>query len=175
VSVKSITSTPPGILPSPVKAGRKPWRALPVFLGLSALAVAAVLVRMHFVPAIDPQFGPFMALGVGVGLMWYALLQMITCTFGPGARSLGGILWPIAFVALGVADVPGPLGIAARALDVINPLAYMEGFSSTSAHTTTLHTNSLWQFPVEERALIVWFFTVLFCAIAIAIWPRKEA
>jgi hypothetical protein len=68
--------------------------------------------------------------------------------------------------------VPGPTGLVARVFDVINPLAYMSGvtFNSNGAHQ-----NAVWQLPVEERALIVWLFAALFCAIVIALWPRKEA
>jgi high-affinity iron transporter len=55
VSVKSISSAPTGILPSPVPSGSRPWRALPVFLGLSALAVAAVLVWQGITAAGSPD------------------------------------------------------------------------------------------------------------------------
>jgi high-affinity iron transporter len=55
VSVKSITSPPPGILPSPVQTGYRPWRVLPVFLGLSALAVAAILVWQAITGSGNPD------------------------------------------------------------------------------------------------------------------------
>jgi hypothetical protein len=104
--------------------------------------------------------------------MWYALIQVLTFWFPPGARAGGGILWPVAFVMLGLSKVPGPTGAIARMIDIINPLAYMSGvtFDSNGAHQ-----NAVWDLPVDERTLIVWAFAVVFCAIVIALWPRKEA
>jgi hypothetical protein len=146
--------------------------AIALVYAVAILGVVAVLLRLHFVPTLEPGFGADIALGLGVAVMWYALIQVLTCMFGPGARSVGGILWPVAFVALGTAHIGGPIGVVAHALDVINPLAYMSGVTG-SEHG--VQTNSLWVLPVDERALIVWLFGALFCAIAIALWPRKEA
>ena len=139
---------------------------------LTMLAVLAVLLRLHFVPVADPTLVPQLLLGVGVSVMWYALIQVLTCSFGPGARSVGGILWPVALVGLGMSKVPGTLGVVARAFDVINPLAYMSGVSFDA---TGAHQNSVSMLPLETRALCVWLFAALFCAIAVAVWPRQEA
>jgi hypothetical protein len=139
---------------------------------LTMFAVVIGILRLHFVPALEDGFLPRVVLGLGVAVMWYALIQLITFWFPPGARSGGGILWPVAFVAIALAKVPGPLGATARVLDIINPIAYADGLIGDSSG---VHQDSLWQFPLEERALIVWFFAVLFCAIVIALWPKKEA
>jgi len=146
--------------------------AIALLFALTMLAVIVAILRLQFVPVFDATLVPQLALGLGVAVMWYALIQLITFWFPPGARSAGGILWPVAFVAIALAKAPGPLGIAARALDVINPIAYLDGVISTS---TGVHQESLWQWPVEDRALIVWLFAALFCAIVIALWPKKEA
>ena len=139
---------------------------------IAMLAVIAVVVRIGAVPLFDASFVPQLALGLGIAAMWYALIQVLTFWFGSGARAVGGILWPVALLALGIAHAPGVYGVFARALDVVNPLGYMSGFSVNSSGG---HGESLWTLPVEERALIVWLFTAAFCAIAIALWPRKEA
>ncbi len=55
VSVKSITSVPTPTFASPVRVRRRSWRGLPVFLGLSALAVAAVLVWQGIAASGNPD------------------------------------------------------------------------------------------------------------------------
>jgi len=146
--------------------------AIALVFALTMLAVLAVLLRFHFIPVAGAALGPDLALGLGVAVMWYALIQVLTCSLGPGARSISGFLWPAAFVGLGLSKVPGALGVIARAFDVVNPLAYMNG---TLGNAGGVHQTSLWPLPVETRALVVWLFAALFCAIAITLWPRKEA
>jgi hypothetical protein len=146
--------------------------AIALVFALTTLAVLAVLWRLHFIPVAGATLGPDLALGLGVAVMWYALIQVLTCSLGPGARAISGILWPVAFVGLGLSNVPGALGVIARAFDVINPLAYMNGVSGGAGG---VHQISLWPLPVETRALVVWLFAALFCAIAVALWPRQEA
>jgi len=146
--------------------------AIALVFALTMVAVIIGVLRLHFVPVVDATLVPLLALGLGVSVMWYALIQLLTFWSPPGARSAGGILWPVAFVAIALAKVPGPLGTAARVLDVINPIAYMNGVISDS---TGVHQQSLWQQPVEERVLIVWLFAAVFCAVVISLWPKKEA
>jgi high-affinity iron transporter len=55
VSVKSISPNPTTIFASPAKTIRKPWRGMPVLLGLSALAVAAVLVWQGITASGSPD------------------------------------------------------------------------------------------------------------------------
>jgi hypothetical protein len=139
---------------------------------LTMLVVIIALLRLHFVPVFDSTLPSLTILAIGVSVMWYGLIQALTFWFPPGARSGGGLLWPVAFVLLGLSKVPGVTGAIARALDVINPLAYMSGvtFNSSGAHQ-----NAVWDLPIDERGLIVWLFAALFCTIAITLWPRKEA
>jgi hypothetical protein len=142
-----------------------------------ALAIAAVAVvssYMHFPVFFDRQAPVEIVLGVGIGTMWYGLVQVVTCIAPPGARSLAGILWPVAGVLTLLEHVlPGYLGAIVRAIDVLNPLNYM---SSTSTHgdtgTMMIQPGTL---PSDERALIVWCLTLAFCVLAIIMWPRKEA
>jgi hypothetical protein len=146
--------------------------AIAIVFSLTMAAVLVELYRMHFVPVFDAGFGVQLVLGLGVGVMWYALLQLMTCYFGPGARAAVGILWPVALLALGLTKVGGAIGAIAWALDIINPLAYMSGVTF-DGHGP--HQNSIWNLPAEQSALVVWLFSVFFLAIALAIWPRKEA
>jgi hypothetical protein len=141
-----------------------------------AIAMAAgtvIATYMHFPPYFDAQATAQIVLGIGIGAMWYGLLQVLTCVAPPGARSLAGILWPVAFVVTGLSHLPGSIGAIMRAIDVVNPLHYM---SSTSVHdNTTTTTIGQGGMPGDERALIVWCFALAFCAISIVLWPRKEA
>jgi hypothetical protein len=146
--------------------------AIALVFALTMVAVFVGILRLQLVPDLETGSIPYIALGLGVAVMWYALIQLLTFWLPPSARSAGGILWPVAFVAIALTKVPGPLGEAARALDVINPIAYMDGMISDSSGARQA---SLWQLPVEDRALIVWLFAALFCAIVIALWPKKEA
>lgn len=141
-----------------------------------AVALAACLIvatYAHFPPFFDAQSPMQIALGVGVGAMWYGLLQVLTCVAPPGARSLAGILWPVALLVTGLSHIPGSIGAIMRALDVLNPLHYMSSTSVSGATgTATVLAGAL---PAGERAAIVWCFTLAFCALAVVLWPRKEA
>jgi hypothetical protein len=126
---------------------------------LIALAgVIAVLMYMHVTPVADAQTPEELLLGAGVGVMWYGLLQLMTCGFGPGARAMAGILWPVALLLEALGQLQGSIGAMIRAIDVVNPLAYLTNIGKGPA----------------DQAL-VWFFAAAFCALAIAIWPRREA
>jgi hypothetical protein len=147
------------------------------------VAIRLVMLQMHIVPYLDDAFAAELLLGIGIGTMWYALLQVLTCGFGPGARALSGILWPVALVLAGLHSVPGPIGAIARAADVINPLVYLSTSSSGSGVKFATGGDGgqsdqlayIAHAPVEFRALLVWFFTLVFISLAIMIWPNKEA
>jgi hypothetical protein len=136
------------------------------------LAVAIAFWRAGFTFTSDSELFAHLALGLGAGVMWYALVLVLTFWFGSGARAVGGILWPVAFLLLGINAVPGFFGAVAHVLNVINPLAYLSGLHFTSASSVD---QSIVQATLEVRALEVWVFAALFCAIAVTLWPRKEA
>jgi hypothetical protein len=140
-----------------------------VAYAVALAAISAVLMRMQITPFLDETAPLQLALGFGVGAMWYALIQLLTCMLSPSARAISGILWPVAFAVSALTQVPGITGALFRVLDVINPLAYL---SNTAAGA---HSAPVLNLPLELRALTVWGFSILFCAIAVAIWPRKEA
>jgi hypothetical protein len=135
-------------------------------------AVILVVLRIHMVPVFDAAGTTQIALGAGVAVMWYALIQLLTFWFSPGARAISGILWPVALVALGLAKIDGPVGAIVRAIDIINPLTYMSG---THFGAGGAQMESISSLAPEARLLVVWLFSALFCAIAVALWPKKEA
>jgi high-affinity iron transporter len=55
VSVKSISQAPTAIFAPPAKSVRNAWRGMPVLIGISALAVAAVLVWQAITAAGNPD------------------------------------------------------------------------------------------------------------------------
>jgi hypothetical protein len=146
--------------------------AVVLLYALTLAAVAVLLLRFGVTPYVDAGFVATALLGCGVSVMWYALVQVLSCRFPPQGVAVGGILWPVALLSLGLADLHNVVGTAARALDVINPLAYMNGvtFGPHGAVVESLW----WQLPAGESALIVWGFSVLFVAVAIALWVRRE-
>jgi hypothetical protein len=136
----------------------------------AVLAVVIVLLRMHIVPFADAEAVPELVLGLGIGMMWYALIQAITCTLPQGARALSGAMWPIAFMVGALTHVPGATGALARAVNVLDPLSYVSAASPVAAQAYAVPP-----MPAETRALLVWGFTVAFLAVAAAIWPKAEA
>jgi hypothetical protein len=143
-----------------------------IMFALTMLAVALVLTRLHMPPTADASMWTLLLLGAGVPVMWYALIQLLTFWFAPGARAVGGIIWPVALLLLGLTKINGPVGAIVRAIDVINPLAYMSGVN-VDAHGS--HQEAVTTLPLELRPLAVWLFAAVFCAIVIALWPKKEA
>ncbi len=130
-----------------------------------AYAVALILVYLtlsylHISITDDGHGTAEYVLGCGVGLMWYGLLQLVTCGFGPGGRSMSGILWPIALLCQGLAHLGGPAGQVIRAIDLFNPLSYMDNITHGGA---------------ETAAVTVWLFALVYCVLAVVIWPRREA
>jgi hypothetical protein len=136
--------------------------------------IVIVLLRYHVAPFFDDAFAVELALGIGIGTMWYGLLQLITCMLGSGARAMAGILWPIAFVLIPLKQLDNGVGVLARILDVINPLAYMSSTQSGSGRGIHVVASGS-GLPSNEKLQLVWLFTVVFTGIAIAIWPKKEA
>lgn len=139
---------------------------------LTMLAVTLVLLRLHMAPAGNSTTGPLLVLGAGAGVMWYALIQVLTFWFPSGARAISGILWPVALLLLGLSKIDGPFGAIVRAIDVINPLAYMDGVKYDS---TGASAQAVTMLAPDLRPLAVWLFAAVFCAIVVALWPKKEA
>jgi hypothetical protein len=135
---------------------------------LIAFAVAIILIclalaYLHVSVAADTDAPGQLVLGCGIGAMWYGLLQVLTCGFGSGARAMAGILWPISLVCQGLAELGGGVGQTMRAIDVLNPIGYLDAIAKPAAGGP------------EMAAPLVWFFALAFCALAIVIWPRREA
>jgi len=136
--------------------------------------IALVLVRMNFMPHADASVFIQTVLAIGIGAMWYGLLQMITCGMPPGGRAMAGIMWPVALFLIPMAQIPGAIGALVRAVNIINPLEYL-GVASIGSSDPAKSFNPVGPLSLDERALVVWLFAALFCAIAVAVWPRQEA
>jgi hypothetical protein len=148
--------------------------AIVVAFAVALLAVILVVVRTTMVPVFATGTLAEVLLGVGVAVMWYALIQLLTFGFGPGARAVSGIIWPVALLLLGLGQIDGPVGAIVRALDIFNPLAYISG-TDMKVHANGQNVQTVSPLPLEFRLLAVWFFSALFLAIVIALWPKKEA
>jgi hypothetical protein len=146
--------------------------AVAVVYAFSMLAILVALAWFGITPVVAADSFGYVVFGLGVSVMWYALVQIATCLLPPRGLSLAGILWPVALVDIGLCQVGGPTGVVAHALAIVNPLAYMSGVAFDARGPSD---NSIWQQPADERALAVWFFSVLFCALAVTLWPRREA
>jgi hypothetical protein len=146
--------------------------AVALVYALSLLAILAALTKFGVATVADAQSFEYLVFGLGVSVMWYGLVQVTTCLLPPRGLALAGILWPVALVDVGLCRVDGTTGLVAHAVAIFNPLAYMSGVTFDGHGATE---KSIWQLPADERALAVWFFAALFCAVAIAVWPRREA
>jgi hypothetical protein len=146
--------------------------AVVLLYALTLAVVAVLLLRFGVTPYVDAAFVAPALLGCGVSVMWYALVQLLSCRIAPQGLAVGGILWPVALLSLGLADLHNIVGTLARAVDVVNPLAYMNGVTFSS-HGAVVQ--SFWHLPVDEGAVIVWGFSIVFCALAIVLWIRREA
>jgi hypothetical protein len=146
--------------------------AVALVYALTMLACVVALWRLGVTPVVDADSFGYIVFGLGVSVMWYALVQISTCLLPPRGLSLAGILWPVALLDIGLCQVAGTTGTIAHVLAIVNPLAYMSGVAF-DAHGVT--DTSIWQQSADERALAVWFFSALFCALAVALWPRREA
>jgi hypothetical protein len=145
--------------------------AVMLMFALTVAVTLVVLAFLHVTLLTDAQVGADFVLALGASVMWYALVQVLTFWLGSGGRSVGGILWPVSFVLTGLAHLSGPAGTIARTIDLVNPLAYISGVTYSSDGS---RVNSAFGGPVELKIAAVWLFAAAFCAIAIAVWPRKE-
>jgi hypothetical protein len=104
--------------------------------------------------------------------MWYALLQAATAGFDGGARMIVTGLWPGALILAALHGVGGTLGTIIALVNIVNPIAYLSGVTtSEGVHSV----NAYWDYPIGDRALVVWLATVVLSALAVALWTRREA
>ena len=120
-----------------------------------------------------PGTAAVVTLSFGVVLMWYALIEALTAALPSGGRAVVGFLWPAAlFLSAIGGHLGGTLGTIVRVLNALNPLAYYHVGAATDLDAVA---SGVWRGAADERALIVWFLSLLLCAAAIALWTRREA
>jgi hypothetical protein len=146
--------------------------ALTVLYALTIVATIAIAARFGIPMFADASLVAELVLGLCVAAMWYGLVQVLTFWLPRSSLSIGGILWPVALLMIALRNVPGPAGMLAHAIDVINPLAYQDGVTIDASGA---HADAVWQAPAPILASETALFAVLFCGIAIAFWPRREA
>jgi hypothetical protein len=144
-----------------------------------AAYVFAWLIVLGVVAACDgtligsAQVPAMIALSLGVTLMWYALIQAITSALPTSTGIVVGLLWPGALILSGLNGSINPTFDAAiRVLNAFNPLAYLNSVTHSSVAT---QVTGYWQLPPGEAAIIVWGLSVVYVAVAIALWMRREA
>jgi hypothetical protein len=119
------------------------------------------------------DFPATVALSVGVAIMWYALIAAITAALPAGTGAVVGFLWPGALILSSWhVHFNSTVDGAIAAINVFNPMAYMNGSTST---TTSAIVTSYWQLPTDERAAVVWIPACALVALAVGLWTRREA
>jgi len=121
----------------------------------------------------SPQEPAMIVLSLGVTLMWYALIQAITAALPTSTGIVVGLLWPGSLILSGLNGSINPTFDAViHVLNAFNPLAYLNSVKHTAVATSA---TGYWQLPPSEAAVIVWALSVVYVAIAIALWMRREA
>ena len=153
--------------------------AIVIAFVLAWVAIFIILARLGAAFVSSPDLFITIALSLGVALMWYGLLLVLTAGLSSRAALIVGLAWPVAAVLGNIQNVfGGVLGAAIHVLNVVNPFSYISGFSASSdssGHPTTTTIHSAWAYSNDARTAIVWSFFVIFCALATVIWSRREA
>jgi hypothetical protein len=153
--------------------------AIVLAFALAWAAVFAILARLGAAFASSPDLFVTIALSLGVALMWYGLLLALTAGFSSRASLIVGFAWPVSAILGNVQNAFGGIvGAVVHVLNVVNPFAYISGFSAGTDRTgqpaaVTIH--SAWAVSNDARAAIVWTLFVIFCTLATVIWSRREA
>jgi hypothetical protein len=120
---------------------------------------------------IDSGLWPEIALSLGVPIMTYALLAAASSGLNNARTVLPALILAALFLPLG-GRLPEPLGTVARALNVLNPLAYLNSVQQTANGAVV---TSYWTDDVAQRAGTVWLLSIALLAIATVVWTRREA
>jgi hypothetical protein len=144
--------------------------ALAVVLGLVALVILGILGRLY----VDRTALSIAALGLGVSVMWYGMLQALTAGMRFRAGMFIGIGWGLFSILAalhGVVELGPTFHAVVATLNYLNPLAYYTSLSMSGSDVTT---SSLLGLSEPLRLLIPYSIGIIGCAIAIAGWKRVE-
>jgi hypothetical protein len=145
------------------------------------IVILSVIVSARGSVIVGPSTFSVMVASLGVAIMWYALIVALTSMLPGSGGMVMGLLWPAALLISQLrGQIGGVFGTIVLALNVINPLAYMnlQISSDATSSSSTMAPNSglaYWQAPVDERAALVCLLSVVLIAIGVAIWTRREA
>jgi hypothetical protein len=133
--------------------------ALVAMFVLALVVALAVAATAHVTLSPSTELGSLLALSLGIVVMWYALTELLTAPLARPAGAVAGLLWVAALILLALdGKIGGALAPVIALLNVANPLAYLTG-----------------GLPYADRAAIVWALALVFGALALAIWSRREA
>ncbi len=140
-----------------------------VIMCLVPLATAGLLGRIT-----PDESSLWMALlGLGIGVMWFGIIQALTAPYRRAGGWTVGVSWA---VFLGLLALPGMTYLgpvvhaAAMALNFFNPLAYFT--SLVVGHDSA--GSQVFDFSLPARVGLVWTIGLAACALAIASWKRVE-
>ena len=139
-----------------------------------ALATTLAVLRDHAHLVWSGETLTVLILGIGAGVMWYAMLQLFSSW---SARRAGGFIGGGAALlgiapALAQATFLGPLQLVFKAILYVDPLAY---FSSVGVHDSGVSIDAqIFLASVGIRAVLVWVIAAAALAIASVTWNRVE-
>jgi hypothetical protein len=143
-----------------------------------AIALALLLVPLSVVGWLDriessPATVFVIAFGLGIGYMWYGMLQAVTVRMRSGGGTVVGTSWAVfvlllALGQIGLNDFDRPLVLTIRALNWINPLTYLQALFADALLSAQ---QSLVSGSVRDF-IIVW--SVAFVSLALAVVQRKR-
>lgn len=149
-------------------------------LGAFFIVCAAIFVSFAvdgYLAHIDVNVRAFevAVLLLGVGFMWYGILQAVTASYRGKGGAFVGWSWLVFGVLIGVRDQPflGPIfGPIVRMLDFFNPFSYAPTISDDHRGAATVST--LTGGPLEAQIALAWGIAIVACAIAVVAWKRVE-
>ncbi len=148
---------------------------------LSAFVIACVAIFGSFAAlglldhiARDAQALWIAALGLGIGFMWYGIMQAVTASYRGKGGTLVAWSWAGFVILAGVSGVTF-LGSAVHALvgalNFFNPIAYFTTLASSGGNVTVASVVGM---SLEMRVAIAWCIALVTCALATRIWKNVE-
>jgi hypothetical protein len=141
-----------------------------VVIGLMPLALAGLLGRI----TADGNDWLIGALGLGISIMWFGIIQAITAPYRGGGGWIAGVSWGFFGILLLLpgATLFGPVvHTIVMVLNLANPLAY---YSSITGSEHEVKVEALINLGLGARSAITWAIGIATCAVAVFSWKRLE-
>jgi hypothetical protein len=139
-----------------------------------ALACYFAVIGNRF-PIIWKDAVPDLLRAFGFALMWYAIVQAATAWGSFRGGIVAGISWPVFIFLAGLlaSHFPSPWGEVIRAVNVLNPMAYLSG-THVSARTGDVVMHSLLPFDATTRLALMYGIAAIALVVAVLSWRRME-